>query len=63
VLVPNLATFQALVARVEMLEQQVASLFEENSAGQIARNTLESAQYTIFGFVQMAFQRLDDGGL
>ena len=57
-MVPNLATLQALVARVELLEVAVQTLQTQQSAGELARDTIESTQETIWNFTQFAFERI-----
>ena len=63
VMVPNLMTFQALMARVEALEMQVQTLSTQTSTAEQARTNIESTQDSIWAFTQLALQRLTDGGL
>jgi hypothetical protein len=63
VMVPNLATFQALVARVEALELQVQALSTQQSAVDAAQTQLETVQDSTWAFLQNAIIRLNDGGL
>ena len=58
VLVPLLSTFQALVTRVEMLEQQVATLFDQNVTADSTLQTLTDTQTSIWAFTQLALQRI-----
>ena len=58
VLVPLLSTFQALVTRVEMLEQQVATLSDQNVTADSTLQTLTNTQTSIWAFTQLALQRI-----
>jgi hypothetical protein len=58
VLVPLLSTFQALVTRVEMLEQQVATLSDQNVTADSTLQTLTDTQTSIWAFTQLALQRI-----
>ena len=62
-MVPNLATFQALVARVEALELQVQTLSTQQSAVDAAQTQLETVQDSTWAFLQNAIIRLNNGGL
>ena len=57
-MVPNLATLQALVARVELLEVAVQTLQTQQSAGEVARDTIASTQETLWNFTPYAFMRI-----
>jgi hypothetical protein len=58
VVVPNLATFQSLVARVEALELQVQTLQTQQSTSEVARNMLETTQDSIWAFTTNALTRI-----
>ena len=58
VLVPNLATFQSLVARVEALELQVQTLQTQQNETDVARNIIETTQASIWNFTQNALTRI-----
>ena len=63
VILVKLCTFQALLARVETLETQVGTLFDQQAAAQSARTTIESTQNSIFSQLSHALQRLTDANL
>jgi hypothetical protein len=63
VLVPNLATFQALLARVSALENSIAILEARANDTETTTSTLNTVQDSIWSFTQLAISRLDAGGL
>jgi len=63
VIVPNLATFQALLARVEALELQVQNLNSQQATVDAAQTQLETVQDSTWAFLQLALTRLNNGGL
>ena len=58
VLVPNLATFQTLMTRVDALELAVQTLQTQQTEGEVAMNTVTSIQNSIWAFTQNALTRL-----
>ena len=58
ILVPTLATFQALLARVGSLEVAVQTLQTQQLEAEQARSTLESTQSSIWAFTTLAQQRI-----
>ena len=58
VLVPNLSTFQSLVARVEALELAVQTLQTQQNEGEIAQNALSATVDSVRAFTQFALVRI-----
>ena len=63
VMVPNLVTFQALLARVEALEASNAILESRANTTEQATDSLNTVQDSIWQFTQNALTRLNAGGL